>query len=97
MSTLHMGDARVSQPTQMQRRAADARARLEAEGVNLAEWSRERGFNYSTVKQVILGNRPCKRGQSHKIAVALGIKDPPPSQVRIPAPTPGDRLEGART
>jgi gp16 family phage-associated protein len=63
----------------MQLRATALRARLVADGVNLAEWSRNRGFAYSTVKQVITGKRPCKRGQSHKIAVALGIKEPPPS------------------
>jgi gp16 family phage-associated protein len=73
-----MGNTQVSQPTVIQRRAAAVRARFEAEGVTLAQWSRERGFAYGTVKQVITGNRPCKRGQSHKIAVALGIKDAPP-------------------
>jgi len=32
------------------------------------------GFNVTLVHEVLTGRRPCKRGQSHNIAVALGMK-----------------------
>ncbi|WP_373422980.1 DNA-binding protein [Sphingomonas kyeonggiensis] len=56
-------------------RAGRVRARLAAEGVNVSEWARGRGFNPRLVHAILDGGRPCRRGQSHKIAVALGIKD----------------------
>lgn len=77
----------------MKRRVAAVRARFEAEGVSFADWAREKGFAYSTVKAVMSGDRQCRFGESHKIAVALGLKDPPPSARATPAP---DRLEGVR-
>lgn len=52
----------------------EARARFKAKGVNVAEWARERGFNVVLTRLVLAGKRKCLRGQSHQIAVALGIK-----------------------
>ena len=91
MSTLHMADAKSLSP--MKRRVAVVRARFEAEGISFADWARDHGFAYSTVKAVMTGKRQCRFGESHKIAVALGLKDPPPSARATPAP---DRLEGVR-
>ena len=48
--------------------------RFEAEGISVAEWSRNNGYKVRTVRAVIYGDLKCKRGVSHKIAVALGIK-----------------------
>ncbi len=43
-------------------------------GVSIAEWARINGFSGGLVYQVLDGKRKCLRGQSHKIAVALGVK-----------------------
>lgn len=50
------------------------RAVFEDSGISVAEWARARGFSTSLVYQVLEGRRKCVRGQSHQIAVALGIK-----------------------
>lgn len=53
----------------------DAVRELFAEnGISVAEWARERGFSTGLVYQVLEGRRKCLRGQSHKIAVELGLK-----------------------
>jgi gp16 family phage-associated protein len=44
-------------------------------GISISEWARVRGFSTGLVYQVLDGRRKCERGQSHKIAVALGLKD----------------------
>lgn len=44
-------------------------------GVSVSEWARDHGFSTGLVYQVLNGDRKCQRGQSHKIAVALGIKN----------------------
>lgn len=44
-------------------------------GIPIAEWARAEGFSTALVYQVIEGNRKCMRGQSHQIAVALGLKE----------------------
>lgn len=50
------------------------RAVFEDSGISVAEWARAKGFSTSLVYQVLEGRRKCLRGQSHQIAVALGIK-----------------------
>lgn len=44
-------------------------------GISIAEWARAEGFSPALAYQVIEGKRRCMRGQSHRIAVALGLKD----------------------
>lgn len=44
-------------------------------GLSISEWARTRGFSTALVYQVIAGKRKAVRGQSHRIAVALGLKD----------------------
>jgi len=44
-------------------------------GISIAEWARAEGFSTALVYQVIEGKRQCVRGQSHRIAVALGLKE----------------------
>lgn len=53
------------------------KARLEEHGVSVADWSRENGFNVRTVYAVLHGELKAKRGVSHRIAVALGLKEKP--------------------
>ncbi len=58
-----------------QKRLAKRRAELEAEGFNAAAWATKNSFDRGLVYQVLGGARACKRGQSHNIAVMLGLKD----------------------
>lgn len=52
-----------------------ARERLQSEGVSA--WARRHGFREKSVHDVLSGTRPCTRGKSHQIAVALKLKDQP--------------------
>ena len=68
--------ARVSTTDMLVRqRAVARRSELVASGVNISEWAREHGFTVSLVHNVLSGRRSCRRGDSHQIAVALGIKN----------------------
>ena len=44
-------------------------------GETVCGWARDHGFNPRLVRAVIYGYVKGKWGESHKIAVALGIKD----------------------
>ena len=68
---------------------AQAKARLTAQGVTYAQWADERGFSRRLVYEVLAGRRACRRGVSHQVAVALGLKDPT-------AAAGDDHIEGAR-
>lgn len=70
-----MADAQVSTDSGWQARADAARAQFKAEGVNVSAWARDRGFEPKLVHMVLRGDRPCRFGTSHKIAVATGIKN----------------------
>lgn len=54
--------------------ASAAKNLFERSGTSVAEWARIRGFSAGLVYQVLEGRRKCMRGQSHKIALALGLK-----------------------
>lgn len=72
---------------------ADAKARLVSNGITYAEWADQQGFSRRMVYEVLSGRRKCRAGQSHRIAVALGLKTPMrPPQSSIA----GERLEGVR-
>lgn len=43
-------------------------------GESVADWARERGFSQSVVYQVLNGRCKALRGDSHRVAVALGLK-----------------------
>ncbi|WP_082173163.1 DNA-binding protein [Methylobacterium platani] len=61
----------------MAEQASEIKARFEAEGISIKEWSQNNGFNPRTVYAVIWGDIKAKRGIGHRIAVALGIKKLP--------------------
>jgi gp16 family phage-associated protein len=44
-------------------------------GQAISDWARDRGFTPNLVYLVLGGKRRALRGQSHNIAVALGIKN----------------------
>lgn len=54
--------------------AAEARAWLSEQGLSIAEWCRQHGFSRSLVMNILADSKPCHRGQSHQIAVMLGMK-----------------------
>lgn len=43
-------------------------------GVSVTEWARANHFHRMTVVDVLRGRRQGLRGEAHKVAVALGIK-----------------------
>lgn len=53
------------------------KADFEQRGVTIADWAEHRGFSRALVYAVLAGRKRCIRGESHRIAVALGIKRPP--------------------
>jgi len=53
---------------------AQAKAALSMAGLSVADWARARGFSPELTRMVLAGKRKCLRGQSHQIAVELGIK-----------------------
>jgi len=50
------------------------RAFFETNGISMADWARARGFSVRLTRLVAAGKRRCLRGQSHQIAVELGMK-----------------------
>lgn len=52
----------------------EARSDFRRRGITIATWAKENGFEIKLVYAVLAGERKCYRGESHRIAVALGIK-----------------------
>lgn len=51
------------------------RAELRYHGLSMAAWARKNGVNEELTRRILLGRIECRYGQSHKIAVKLGLKD----------------------
>lgn len=49
---------------------------IDANGINVADWCRAHGFKAALVYRVLRGESPCRRGETYRIAVALGLKAP---------------------
>lgn len=62
-------------PASFIRDLQEIRAAFEESGVSVAEWARVNGFSTGLVYQVLEGRRQCVRGQSHRIAIALGLRN----------------------
>lgn len=56
-------------------RIAAARRTLDRSGTNISEWANRHGFSPKLVHAILQGRRRCARGQSHRIAILLGLKD----------------------
>lgn len=52
-----------------------ARAALDREGQSIAAFARSHGLNKNLVSDLLNGRKKGKRGQAHKAAVLLGIKE----------------------
>lgn len=64
-----------------------ARRRFFIEGESVADWARERGFSLQLTYSVLNGRLRARRGQSHRIAVALGLKPACGPTPAAPLPT----------
>lgn len=53
----------------------EARESIRMEGLSVSNWAINNGFKPQTVKSVLYGSRGYNIGQSHNIAVVLGIKE----------------------
>lgn len=53
----------------------EIRAEWLRKGLGQNDWARKHGFNPATVSQVLNGRNSGARGEGHKIAVTLGLKE----------------------
>lgn len=59
----------------MPRTRHDARKELDRKGISVAEWARRNGVDLRTTYQVLYGTKKGRRGEAHRVAVLLGIKE----------------------
>lgn len=59
----------------MTQKATAIRAEFQRKGVSISAWALANGFSPNLVFEVLAGRKKGDRGQSHKIAVALGLKE----------------------
>lgn len=59
----------------MIRTAAEAKAEFERKGISITAWALKNGYSPNLVFEVLAGRKKGDRGQSHKIAVHLGLKE----------------------
>ncbi|MBZ9561045.1 DNA-binding protein [Pseudomonas sp. P116] len=52
-----------------------ARTRLELQGISVKDFAIKNDLHPSTVYAVLNGQKKCLRGEAHRAAVLLGIKD----------------------
>lgn len=62
-------------PTKKTKTPDQVRAELERRGITLAEWSRQHGADYQTVRDLLAGRAKGRTGKAHRVAVLLGLKD----------------------
>lgn len=58
----------------MLRTPEQARAELRRKGVSITQWAMSNGYSPNLVFEVLSGRRNPTLGQTHRIAVALGLK-----------------------
>lgn len=54
-----------------------------ANGESVSDWAKARGFRREIVYAVLAGRTRGCRGEAHRVAVALGLKAPPPDQTPL--------------
>lgn len=54
--------------------ATEARAEFDRKGLSIAAWARANRVGKSLVYEILAGHKKCKRGDSHRVAVLLGMK-----------------------
>lgn len=63
-----------TKPSRSIRTADEVRQLFQARGLSIAAWARSHGYSSQLVYQILSGRKSCLRGQSHEIAVRLGLK-----------------------
>ena len=58
----------------MLRTPEQARAELRRKGVSITQWAMSNGYSPNLVFEVLSGRRNPTLGQTHRIAVSLGLK-----------------------
>lgn len=61
--------------TRTERTPQEVRAEFLRKGISIGSWADKHGFSRATVSQVMTGRNAATRGEGHKIAVLLGLKD----------------------
>lgn len=56
------------------RTADEVRAEFDELGLSIAAWARANQFSVPLVYRVLSNPEACRRGQTHRIAVRLGLK-----------------------
>lgn len=59
----------------MKKTIQDIKEEFFRSGISIAGWARENNFSPDLVYQILKKNRIPVRGESHKIAVRLGLKE----------------------
>lgn len=59
----------------MLRTPDEVREDFKHKGLSISQWAAANGYSTNLVFEVLAGRKKAVRGQSHKIAVALGLKD----------------------
>jgi len=59
----------------MDRTPQEIKAEFEMRGISIASWSKKNGFSAPLVYKILQGTRQPLRGESHRIAVCLGLKE----------------------
>lgn len=62
-------------PTPPLKTREQVKAEFKAAGIAVAEWARNNKFSRMTVVEVLRGSRQGLRGEAHRCAVALGLKE----------------------
>lgn len=60
-------------PTTM-RTPQEVKQEFAERGLSISGWAKDRGYSQALVYQILNGSRKALRGESHKIAVELGLK-----------------------
>ncbi|KQQ55852.1 hypothetical protein ASF84_11015 [Pseudomonas sp. Leaf127] len=69
------------------RTPAQAKAWLDQQGKSVQQFARENSVDPATTYQVLAGRKKGRRGEAHKVAVLLGIKEGTiPAQENTPEP-----------
>ena len=62
--------------------------RFYSEGICVADWARSHGFSSQLTYSLLAGRQRARRGEAHRIAVALGLKPDSHSQKKSSAEDP---------
>jgi gp16 family phage-associated protein len=77
MKAISMAQTPVSKkPTPSLKTPAAVKADFASNGVSIAKWAAQHKVNRQLVYEILSGRKriACRRGQSHRIAVLLGLK-----------------------